>query len=86
MPTKQWDARVATVMPTGFELITHGRNRGDNRGCRRLIATTGIGPVTATARIAAIGNGVPLFPSAISFSMYARTRLPHQHSWAIGGA
>jgi transposase len=30
---------------------------GDNDACRRLVATPGIGPVTATAIIAAIGNG-----------------------------
>jgi transposase len=30
---------------------------GDNEACRRLVAIPGIGPVTATAIIAAIGNG-----------------------------
>ena len=30
---------------------------GDNDACRRLVAIPGIGPVTATAIIAAIGNG-----------------------------
>jgi transposase len=30
---------------------------GENEACRRLIAIPGIGPVTATAIIAAIGNG-----------------------------
>ena len=30
---------------------------GDNEACRRLVAIPGIGPVTATAVIAAIGNG-----------------------------
>jgi transposase len=29
----------------------------ENEGCRRLIAIPGVGPVTATALIAAIGNG-----------------------------
>jgi transposase len=29
----------------------------ENEACRRLVAITGIGPVTATALIAAIGNG-----------------------------
>jgi transposase len=30
---------------------------GENEACRRLVAIPGIGPVTATALIAAIGNG-----------------------------
>jgi len=30
---------------------------GENEACRRLVAIPGIGPVTATAIIAAIGNG-----------------------------
>jgi transposase len=30
---------------------------GENEACRRLVAIPGIGPVTATAVIAAIGNG-----------------------------
>jgi hypothetical protein len=31
--------------------------RGENEACQRLMAIPGIGPVTATAVIAAIGNG-----------------------------
>jgi transposase len=30
---------------------------GENEACRRLVAIPGIGPVTATALIAAIGSG-----------------------------
>jgi len=30
---------------------------GENEACRRLVAIPGIGPITATAIIAAIGNG-----------------------------
>jgi transposase len=30
---------------------------GENEACRRLVAIPGVGPVTATAIIAAIGNG-----------------------------
>jgi transposase len=33
------------------------KTAGDNEACRRLVAIPGIGPVTATAIIAAIGNG-----------------------------
>jgi transposase len=34
------------------------KTAGENEACRRLVAIPGIGPVTATAIIAAIGNGV----------------------------
>src|SRR5207302_366062 len=33
------------------------RTAGENEACRRLVAIPGIGPITATAVIAAIGNG-----------------------------
>jgi transposase len=33
------------------------KTAGENEACRRLVAIPGIGPVTATAIIAAIGNG-----------------------------
>ena len=33
------------------------KTAGENEACRRLVAIPGIGPVTATAVIAAIGNG-----------------------------
>ena len=33
------------------------KTAGDNEACRRLVAIPGIGPITATAIIAAIGNG-----------------------------
>lgn len=33
------------------------RTSRENEACRRLLAVSGIGPVTATALIAAIGNG-----------------------------
>lgn len=33
------------------------KGAGENEVCRRLVAIPGIGPVTATAIIAAIGNG-----------------------------
>ncbi len=33
------------------------KTAGDNEACRRLVAIPGVGPVTATAIIAAIGNG-----------------------------
>jgi len=33
------------------------KTAGDNESCRRLVAIPGIGPITATAIIAAIGNG-----------------------------
>ena len=36
---------------------TINKAAGDNEVCRRLVAIPGIGPVTATAIIAAIGNG-----------------------------
>jgi transposase len=33
------------------------KTAGENEACRRLVTIPGIGPVTATAVIAAIGNG-----------------------------
>jgi transposase len=33
------------------------KTAGENEACRRLVAIPGIGPITATAIIAAIGNG-----------------------------
>ena len=33
------------------------KTAGENEACRRLVAIPGIGPVTATAIVAAIGNG-----------------------------
>src|SRR6202162_3531975 len=36
------------------------KTAGENEACRRLVAIPGIGPITATAIIAAIGNGAAL--------------------------
>jgi len=36
------------------------KTAGDNEACRRLVAIPGIGPITSTAIIAAIGNGAAL--------------------------
>src|SRR6266481_7581494 len=33
------------------------KTAGENEACRRLVAIPGIGPITATAIIAAVGNG-----------------------------
>lgn len=40
---------------------------GENEACRRPVAIPGIGPVTATAIIAAIGNGAALKKGRPSF-------------------
>jgi transposase len=64
---------------------------GENEACRRLVAIPGIGPVTATAIIAAIGNGAAFkkgegFPRG-SESFRANTPLVASRScWGLANA
>ena len=51
---------------------------GENEACRRLVAIPGIGPVTATAIIAAIGNGAA-FRKGREFSAWLGV-VPREHS------
>ena len=44
------------VLPDEADAMIN-KTAGENEACRRLVAIPGIGPVTATAIIAAIGNG-----------------------------
>ncbi len=51
---------------------------GENEACRRLVAIPGIGPVTATAIIAAIGNGAA-FAKGREFAAWLGV-VPREHS------
>jgi transposase len=50
----------------------------ENRACQRLVAILGIGPVTATALIAAIGNGAA-FRKGREFAAWMGV-VPREHS------
>lgn len=52
---KQELDQLATRIDEADEVMEHASH--ENEACRRLVAIPGIGPVTATALIAAIGNG-----------------------------
>jgi transposase len=54
------------------------RIAGDHEACRRLIAIPGIGPITATATIAAIGNGAA-FKKGRGFAAWLGV-VPGEHS------
>ena len=54
------------------------RIAGDHDACRRLVAIPGIGPITATATIAAIGNGAA-FKKGRGFSAWLGV-VPGEHS------
>jgi transposase len=51
---------------------------GENESCRRLVAMPGVGPVTATAIIAAIGNGAA-FRKGRDFAAWLGV-VPEEHS------
>jgi transposase len=51
---------------------------GENEACRRLVAIPGIGPVTATAVIAAIGNGAA-FAKGREFAAWLGV-VPREHA------
>src|SRR5205807_7133292 len=54
------------------------KTAGENEACRRLVAIPGIGPVTATAIIAAIGNG-GAFKKGREFAAWMGV-VPREHS------
>ena len=54
------------------------RIAGENEACRRLVAIPGIGPMTATATIAAIGNGAA-FKKGRGFAAWLGV-VPGEHS------
>jgi transposase len=53
----------------------------DNDACRRLVAIPGIGPVTATAIIAAIGNGAAFKRGGERVRSVARNRPRRIYDW-----
>ena len=55
-----------------------GKAAGDHEACRRLMAIPGVGPVTATAVVAPIGNGAE-FRKRRSFAAWLGL-VPEQHS------
>ena len=57
---------------------TINKAAGENEVCRRLVAIPGIGPVTATAVIAAIGNGAA-FHKGREFAAWMGV-VPREHS------
>ena len=56
------------------------KTAGENEACRRLVAIPGIGPITATAIIAAIGNGAAFKKDARVYRV-ARNRPRRIHHW-----